>query len=97
LDQVVKSQKDSDWSGKLTNLGKRFFLQLVVDSVENVNSQVDCNNMSYTRKAMIRCGMALGVDGSWNLDQLFPHLQEIVAKYRLYFDGQNVAQYVRPN
>jgi len=52
--------------------------------------------MSYARKAMICCGMALGVDDSWSLDQLFLHLQEIVAKHRPYFDGQDVTQYDRP-
>jgi len=66
---------DGQWFGKLTNPSKRLFLQLDVDSVEDVNRQVDCNNMSNARKAMIHCGMALGVDGSWSLNQLFPHLQ----------------------
>jgi hypothetical protein len=81
--------------GKLTNPDKRFFLQLVVDSVEDVNKEVDCNNMSYARKAMIRCGMALDVDGSWSVNQLFPHLQDIVAKHVQYFQGQDVPDHVR--
>jgi len=37
---------------------------LVVDSVEDVNIQVEGNNMSNAKKVMIHCGMALGVDGS---------------------------------
>jgi len=69
---------------------------LAVDSAEDVKRQVYCNNMSYARKVMIHCGMALGIDGSWSLGQLFSHLQEIVAKHCPYFDGQDVAQYVRP-
>jgi hypothetical protein len=30
---------------------------------------------------MIRPGMALDVDGSWSVNQLFPHLQDIVTKH----------------
>jgi hypothetical protein len=72
---------DGHWSGKLTNPGKRFFLQLATDSGEDVYQQVDSDNISYSMKAMIRCGMALALDGTWSMAQLFPHLQEIVAKH----------------
>jgi hypothetical protein len=81
--------------GKLTNLGKRFFLQLATDSVEDVNQQVDFDNISYSRKAMICCGMALALDGTWSVVQLFPHLQEIVTKHLQYFQGQDVPDNVR--
>jgi hypothetical protein len=53
------ARANGQWSGKLTNPGKRFFLQLAADSVEDVNKEIDYNNMSYAMKAMIRCGMAL--------------------------------------
>jgi hypothetical protein len=86
---------DGQWSSKLTNPGKRFFLQLAVDSVEDINKEVDCNNMSYTRKAMIHCGMALDVDCSWSVNQLFSHIQDIVAKHVQYFQGQDVPDHVR--
>jgi len=79
---------DGQWSKKLTNPGKRFFLQLAADSVEDVNKEVDCDNMPYARKSIIRSGMALGVDGTWSVNQLFPHLQEIIAKHEPYFQGQ---------
>ena len=81
---------DGQWSGKLTNSRKRFFLQLAADIVEDVNREVDCDNISYARKAMIRCGLALGLDGSWNEGQLFPHLQDIIAKHLQYFEGQEL-------
>lgn len=42
--------------------------------------------MSYARKSLIRCGLALGVDGTWTITQLFPQLQDIIAKHRPYFD-----------
>ena len=40
-------EADGQWSGKLTNPGKHFFLQLAVDSVQDVNQQLDCVNMTY--------------------------------------------------
>jgi hypothetical protein len=86
---------DGQWFSKLINPGKRFFLQLVADSIEDVNKEVDCNNMSYARKAMICCGMALDVDGSWSVNQLFSHLQDIVAKHVQYFQGQDVPDHIR--
>ena len=55
---------DGHWSGKLINPGKRFFLQLAVYSVEDVNREVDCNHLSYPRKAMIRSCMSLDIDGT---------------------------------
>ena len=54
---------DGQWSRKLTNPGKWFFLQLAADSVKDVNQEVDCDNISYARKAMLCCGLALGLDG----------------------------------
>jgi hypothetical protein len=89
------ARADGQWSGKLTNPGKRFFLQLAADSVEDVNKEVDCNHMSYARKAMICCGMALDVDGSWSINQLLPHFQDIVAKHVQYFQGQDVPDHIR--
>jgi hypothetical protein len=41
-----------------------FFLQLAADSVEDVNQEVGCDNISYSRKTIIRCGMALALDGT---------------------------------
>jgi hypothetical protein len=63
---------------------------LAADSVEDVNQQVDSDNVSYSRKAMIHCGMALALDGTWSVAQLFPHLQEIVTKHLQYFQGQDI-------
>jgi hypothetical protein len=49
-------------------VGKKFFLQLTADSIEDVNMQVDINNMSYARKSMIRCGLALEAEGTWSVN-----------------------------
>lgn len=81
---------DGTWSEKLKNPGKRFFLQLAADAIEDVNRQVDIDNMSFARKSMIRCGLALGINGTWDVQQLFPHLQEIVAKYEQHFRSLEV-------
>ncbi|ETO99823.1 hypothetical protein F441_22753 [Phytophthora nicotianae CJ01A1] len=85
-----KVRKNGSWSGKLQNPGKKFFLQLAADSVKAVNLQKDKNGMSYACKAMIRCGLSLGIDGTWTVEQLYPHLQEIIAKHRAHFEGDPV-------
>lgn len=80
------------WSGKLTNPGKQFFLQLAPESVQDVNREVDCDGMTYARKAMIRCGMSLDTNGSWSVDQIFPHLKNIVNEFLQYFGGDEVPE-----
>ena len=86
---------DGQWSGKLTNLGKRFFLQLAADAIQDVNQLIDSDNLSYARKSMIRCGLALGIDGTWSVNQLFLHLQEIIEKHFSYFQGLEVPELPR--
>lgn len=85
-----KVRKDGSWSGKLQNPGKMFFLQLASDAVKAVNLQRDKNGMSYARKAMMRCGLSLGIDGTWSVSQLYPHLQDIIKKHEAHFEGEPV-------
>ena len=59
-----------------------------------MNQLVNCDNMSYAKKSMIRCGLALDRDGTWSISQLFPHLQDIVARHRKYFEGLEVLNYL---
>ncbi|DAZ95934.1 TPA: hypothetical protein N0F65_009096 [Lagenidium giganteum] len=35
---------------------------------------------------MIRCGMSLDTDGQWNVNQLYPHLQEIIKEFPEMFE-----------
>jgi hypothetical protein len=77
---------------KLTNPEKKFFLHLAADSIEDVNRRVDIDNMSCAIKSIIRCGLALGADGTWSVNKLFPQLQQIVAKHQQYFEGLEVPQ-----
>ena len=86
---------DGQWSEKLTNLGKRFFLQLAADAIQDVNQLVDSDNLSYAKKSMIRCGLTLRIDGTWSVNQLFPHLQEIIEKHFPYFQGLEVSELPR--
>ena len=57
-------------------------MQLTTDVIEDINRKVDCNNLSYARKTMIKLGMSLAIDGIWNVHQLLSYLQEIVGKYQ---------------
>lgn len=74
-------------SGKIPNPGQRFFLELAAKSVMEVNQQRDEDGLTFARKAMIRCGLAKQSNGMWEVRQLFPHLQTIVSKHKVYFDG----------
>jgi hypothetical protein len=62
------------------NPGKRYFLKLSADTIREVNKK-ETNGLTWSRKAMIRCGLALGLDGHLKLDQLSKDLQDIVKKY----------------
>ena len=88
-------QADDQWSGNLTNPCKRFFLQLATHSLEDVKKQIVSSNISYARKVMIRCGLTCGIHGTWDVNQLFPNLQEIIHKHEVYFQGADVPLYAR--
>ncbi|CAM6103572.1 unnamed protein product [Calypogeia fissa] len=84
--------KNNTWlgSGKLKNPGKSFFLKLAASSVHHVNTLRDNNGITYARKAMIRCGMALNLNGKWEVEQLSPELQNVIKNHRAYFNGELV-------
>ena len=81
------SSSKGGWSGKLTNPGKRFFLQLAADVVREVNCRRDNEGMSLAHKAMVRCGLGLDASGQWNVGMLYPHLRDIIQSYPRQFDG----------
>lgn len=83
-----KARKDDSYSVKLKNPGKKFFLELAAAAVKEVNGKRDKNGINCAIKAMMRCGLSLGVDGNWRTTQLFSHLQEIVKKYSTEFEGK---------
>ena len=67
-----------------------FFLKLAANCVKDVNKERTSDGITYARKAMIRCGMSLSLNGKWEEDQLSSELQAIVAKYRNHFNGEPV-------
>ncbi|CAM6117144.1 unnamed protein product [Calypogeia fissa] len=69
---------------------KHFFLKIAEDSVRTVNSFRDKNGISYAKKAMIRCGLALNLNGRWEIDQLSPELQNVIRKYPEHFRGEPI-------
>lgn len=77
-------------SGMLPNPGKSFFLKLAAKVVREVNQQRDKTGVTYARRAMIRTGMSLNLNGLWEEGQLSDELQAIVAKYRSHFEGEKV-------
>ena len=50
----------------------------------------DKNGVSYARKAMIRTGMSLNVNGLWEEGQLTVDLQQIIAKHKVHFEEELV-------
>jgi hypothetical protein len=82
--------QDGSCSCKLCNPGKGFFLQLVIESMNDVNSQSDSHGMSYARKSMIRCGLSLDNFGIWHEEQLFLRLQALIEKHRNHFEGEPI-------
>jgi len=59
----------------LPNPGKGFLWKLTAQVVKDVNLMRDANGLTYARKAVIRCGMPLDLDGQWCASQLLPELQ----------------------
>lgn len=90
IDLGIWNDEGRDASGRMFNAGPRFFLKLVTNAVESVNETKDSDDMSLARKVMIQTGMAMNVNGKWELEQLHPDLQAIATKYRHHFDGQVV-------
>lgn len=66
---------------------RKGFLRLVADEVRDVNRMCDIEGLAEGQKAMIRCGFAKQPNELWEVRQLFPHLQGIVANHRANFDG----------
>ena len=81
--------RNNSWTkgGRLSNPGKAFFLRIAAEAVAVINSQRDENGLTYARKAMIMCGMALNTNGKWEETQLKPELQHIINKHHDLFEN----------
>ena len=87
-DQKWKSNIRED--GKLKNPGKSYFLKYAADAVRDINKQMNVNGMNYARKAMIRYGLSLNINGDWEVKRLSPQLQKIVTDFRENFERKSV-------
>ncbi|KAL0244865.1 hypothetical protein GEMRC1_008947 [Eukaryota sp. GEM-RC1] len=81
--------ENGNWeqSGKLKKPGKKYFLELASRCIQKLNEQHDDDGLTYPRKAMILCGLALNTTGRWEESQLKPNLQLIIDKYKTNFLG----------
>lgn len=81
--QKLKEEWKSRWE-------RHKMKMLAAECVRAVNRQRDSDGINFSRKALIKTGMALNTNGRWEIRQLFPKLQNIVSAHREYFDGKKV-------
>lgn len=55
--------------------------------VLEVSNARENDRVLYVKKAMIGCGLALNLNGQCDVQQVLPHLQEIVKNFPGNFDG----------
>jgi hypothetical protein len=67
---------------------QRLFLSMFSDSIRAVNQKRDSSGLTFVRKAMIRCGLTLGLGGPWCVGQLSSELQEIIRQHPREFAGE---------
>lgn len=85
-------RSNGDWSGKLHNPGKKWFLQAAANAVRKVNLQRDKNGERWSRKAMRICGLALDANGNWTKEMLRLELQSIIERFPDHFAGRKTAE-----
>ena len=66
-----------------------WYMRISLQCSEKINACVDEDGMSIARKAMIRTGSSLDVDGTWKVEQIFSHLQDIIAAYPENFNDMD--------
>lgn len=79
-------------TGRLTNPGKLFFLQLVKDVVTDLNQRRTDRGITLARESLICTGIAPDIDGIWKVSQLTKELQSIVNEHLDNFNGLNPFQ-----
>lgn len=62
-------------------------MKLPVKTVKKVKHKRDKDSILYSRKAMIRFGLALNLNAKLEERQLFPHLQQFIRKYQDNYEG----------
>lgn len=79
-------------SGKLPNPEKTFSPERAAKAVKAGDGQRDSDGFQYARKAIIRRGLALNLNGLQEVSHPLPHLQEIVKRYPDSFCGKSVSE-----
>ena len=67
-------------------------MNLGVRCVEAVNAKEDKNGIPIVRKAMIRSGLSLNINGQWETTQIFQHFPDIIGHYPMEFAGMDVVE-----
>lgn len=69
------------------NPGKHFVFKLAADEVFEVNKRRNENGLTFARKSIIRCRLALNLNGVWEEVKLSAELQVIVQRQRVDFQA----------
>ncbi|OWY97153.1 hypothetical protein PHMEG_00032390, partial [Phytophthora megakarya] len=77
--------------GKLTNPGKKGFLELDAVCIRLVNLEKDENGDNWAEKSMIQCGLYVSCDDVWKVNKLSKELKQIIAFYPDVF-GEGYSQ-----
>ena len=85
---MLVQESDLTSLGCIRNPGKYFFLQLVKEVVDELNSRT-IGNITLARKSLIMCGLIPDEDGVWKLEQLTPELRNIAESNIAYFHVQD--------
>eukprot|EP00644_Phytophthora_capsici_P015214 jgi/Phyca11/40919/gw1.98.86.1 len=73
-------------SGSLANPGKKFFLETAAECIRLVNAEIDKDGVNWAKKTMLLCGLDVGKDGKWCVEQLSKPLREIVERFPADFE-----------
>lgn len=96
--EMIKKNEWVVWdscSGKLTNPGKTFYLNISASVIREVRNQKYKDGLSYIRKDMIVFGVALSINGKWEVCKFLRLLQKIVKKYPENFQDMPVAEILK--
>jgi len=77
--------------GGLLNRGKHYYLELLNECIDELNSKIS-GNVTIATRAMIIHGLIPDSDGVWKISQLSQDLQKIVVDNLLNCNGLNPYQ-----
>lgn len=84
---MVRNLSRKDISGLLWNADMWYFYRLAGRCIREENLQRDADGLRYAPKVMFMIGMVLNASGLWEITHLTSHLQDMVKKHKIIFDG----------